>query len=139
MQALLATVAGSLVGFMSEVVQPGSIVETDRWAGYAPLKEAGFDHRVTLLCSSPDPPHVAMPHVYRVAALLERWILGTYHGGISTAHLPSYLDEFTFRFNRRTARARGLLFYRLLSHAVQLDPIPTHALFKNTGRGPRGS
>ena len=51
-------------------------------------------------------------------------------------HLPYYLDEFTFRFNRRTSRARGMLFYRLVQQAVQTDHVATKALFKNTGRGP---
>ncbi len=65
-----------------------------------------------------------MPRVHRVASLLKRWWLGTYHGGISDPHLEYYLDEFTFRFNRRTSKARGLLFYRLLQQAVQTDAIP---------------
>ena len=65
-----------------------------------------------------------MPGVHRVASLLKRWWLGTYHGAISEAHLDEYLNEFTFRFNRRTSRARGLLFYRLLQQAVQMDAVP---------------
>ena len=65
-----------------------------------------------------------MPRIHRVASLLKRWWLGTYHGGISEAHLDHYLDEFTFRFNRRTSRARGLLFYRLVQQAVQMDALP---------------
>jgi transposase-like protein len=128
--------AESLAGFVSEVAKPGSIVETDGWSGYIPLHKAGFDHRVTVLSASPDPAHVAMPHVHRVASLLKRWLLGTHQGGISNAHLPYYLDEFTFRFNRRTSRARGLLFYRLLSQATQIEPVPVKALFQNAGRGP---
>jgi len=128
--------ANSLVGFVSDVVEPGSLVETDGWSGYSPLKEGGFKHRVTVLSASLDPAHVAMPHVHRVASLLKRWLLGTHQGGISNAHLPYYLDEFTFRFNRRTSNARGLLFYRLLCQAVQLDPLSTKNLFRQTGRGP---
>lgn len=128
--------AESLVGFVSEVAKSGSIVETDGWPGYIPLHNAGFDHRVAVLSASADPAHVALPHVHRVASLLKRWLLGTHQGGISNAHLPYYLDEFTFRFNRRTSRARGLLFYRLLSQATQIDPIPTKALYQDAGRGP---
>lgn len=78
-----------------------------------------------------------MPGVHRVASLLKRWLLGTYQGGISNDHLPYYLDEYTFRFNRRASGSRGLLFYRLLEQAVQTDHTPTHELFLNTGRGAR--
>ena len=65
-----------------------------------------------------------MPRVHRVSSLLKRWLLGTHHGGISTRQLDFYLDEFTFRFNRRGSRHRGLLFYRLLEQATQLDHVP---------------
>lgn len=68
---------------------------------------------------------------------LKRWLLGTYQGGISNDHLPYYLDEYTFRFNRRASGSRGLLFYRLLEQAVQTDHTPTHELFLNTDRGAR--
>jgi hypothetical protein len=63
-----------------------------------------------------------MPGVHRIAALLKRWILGTHQGAVSDKHLPYYLDEYTFRFNRRTAKARGLLFYRLMQQAVEVTP-----------------
>jgi hypothetical protein len=63
------------------------------------------------------------PH-HRVASLLKRWILGTHQGSIGVEHLQSYLDEFVFRFNRRSSRSRGLLFYRLLQQAVGHEPIP---------------
>ena len=77
-----------------------------------------------------------MPSVHLVAALLKRWLLGTFHGGVSREHLSYYLDEFTFRYNRRTSRARGLLFYRLLEQAVQVGHTPTRELFLGAGRGP---
>ena len=69
-----------------------------------------------------------MPRIHRVASLLKRWWLGTYHGGISEDHLDFYLDEFTFRFNRRTSRARGLLFYRLVQRAIRADAVPYRQL-----------
>ena len=65
-----------------------------------------------------------LPHVHKVASLLKRWLLGTHQGAIGHAHLDYYLDEFTFRFNRRNSRSRGKLFYRLLQQAVQIDPVP---------------
>jgi len=64
-----------------------------------------------------------MPGVHRVASLLKRWIIGTHQGSVSDEHLQSYLEEFTFRFNRRTSRSRGLVFQRLLEQAVTTDPI----------------
>ena len=68
------------------------------------------------------------PRVHRVAALLKRWLLGTHQGAVGKRHLNYYLDEFTFRFNRRTSRSRGLLFYRLLQQAVVTAPAPESAL-----------
>ena len=64
-----------------------------------------------------------MPGVHRVASLLKRWILGTHQGPVSSAHLQSYLEEFTFRFNRRTSRSRGLVFRRLIEQAVATGPV----------------
>ena len=65
-----------------------------------------------------------LPRVHRVVSLLKRWLLGTHQGAIHQAHLDYYLDEFTFRFNRRTSASRGKLFYRLLQQAMQVDPAP---------------
>ncbi len=128
--------ASSLVGFITDVVEPGASVHTDGWPSYGSLGSSGFVHRITVQSASPDPAHVSMPAVHRVASLLKRWLLGTLQGGISVQHLPYYLDEFTFRFNRRASRARGMLFYRLVQQAVQLDHVTTKELFKDTGRGP---
>ena len=87
------------------------------------LKTQIQTHKVTVLASSDDPAHVSMPGVHRVASLLKRWILGTHQGAIVPAHLQSYLEEFTFRFNRRTSNSRGLVFRRLLEHAVLTKPV----------------
>jgi hypothetical protein len=70
-----------------------------------------------------DPAHVSMPGVHRVASLLKRWVLGTHQGSVTPDHLQSYLEEFTFRFNRRTSRSRGLVFRRLLEQAVMTGPV----------------
>ena len=59
-----------------------------------------------------------------MASLLKRWLLGTHQGAVSPKHLDYYLDEFTFRFNRRKSRSRGKLFYRLVQQAVQVEPVP---------------
>jgi transposase-like protein len=115
--------ADSLLPFVHGAVEPGSVVHTDGWRGYASLSEKGYEHKVTTISRSDDPAHVVMPRVHRVASLLKRWILGTHQGSISPQHLDYYLDEFTFRFNRRGSRARGLLFYRLLQQALEGDPV----------------
>jgi hypothetical protein len=65
-----------------------------------------------------------------VVALLKRWLLGTYQGGVQLSHLDYYLDEFTFRFNRRTSRSRGKLFYRLIEQAAAIDPLPGREIRK---------
>lgn len=113
----------SLQSFVCDVIAPGSIVHTDGWNAYSKLTELGYKHEVTILSSSGDPGHTSMPGVHRVASLLKRWILGTHHGSVAQGHLQSYLEEFTFRFNRRTSRSRGLVFLRLLEQAVITPPV----------------
>ena len=68
-------------------------------------------------------PGKLLPAVHRVASLTKRWLLGTHQGSVDAAHLPSYLDEFVFRFNRRRSRSRGMVFYRVLELAVAHDPV----------------
>ena len=120
--------ANSLIPFVRETVQPGAVVHTDGWAGYNPIEAEGYTHKVTNVSRSEQLAHELLPRVHRVAALLKRWILGTHQGSVSDKHLDYYLDEFTFRFNRRHSRARGLLFYRLLEQAVQVKPVPYRQL-----------
>lgn len=113
----------NLLPFICDVIVPGSVVHTDGWSGYNKLSDLGYTHVKTVLSSSSDPAHVSMPGVHRISSLLKRWILGTHQGSVVPAHLQSYLEEFTFRFNRRTSRNRGLLFRRLLEQAVVTGPI----------------
>lgn len=113
----------SLVSFVCKMIEPGSELLTDGWGGYYTLEEHNYIHSKTILSSSGDPAHVLMPGVHRIAALLKRWLLGTYQGSVSSNYLDYYLDEYTFRFNRRSAKARGLLFYRLIEQAVQVEHI----------------
>lgn len=117
----------TLTDFVCQVALPGSTVYTDHWAGYNGLAGNGFNHLPTSINTSGDPAHVAMPRVHRVSSLLKRWLLGTHQGAPRPSHLDYYLDEFTFRFNRRRSRHRGLVFYRLIEQAVQTDHVPiTH-------------
>jgi transposase-like protein len=117
------TSGSSLLPFIRDVLAPGTVVHTDGWHGYSKLPEYGYKHKITVLSSSGDPAHVSMPGVHRVSSLLKRWVLGTHQGSIVPRHLQSYLEEFTFRFNRRTSRSRGLVFRRLLEQAVVTGPI----------------
>jgi transposase-like protein/uncharacterized Zn finger protein (UPF0148 family) len=113
----------SLLPFVCDVVAPGTVVLTDGWGGYNGLTKHGYERHKIVMSSSGDPAHVSMPGVHRAASLLKRWILGTHQGAITADHLQSYLEEFTFRFNRRTSRSRGLVFRRLLEQAVVTGPI----------------
>jgi len=120
--------ADVLTDFVLDYVERGSEVRTDAWNGYNDIGRYRFKHVVTNLRESGDPAHVAMPEVHRVASLLKRWLLGTHQGAVSHEQLDYYLDEFTFRFNRRRSRHRGLLFYRLIEGALAADPHPYKTL-----------
>jgi transposase-like protein len=113
----------ALLPFIKDSIEPGSIVHTDGSAAYRSLPKNGYRRMKTVMQGNEKPAHVSMPGVHRVAALLKRWLLGTHQGAISPEHLDYYLDEFTFRFNRRTSRSRGLLFYRLLEQAMVTEPV----------------
>lgn len=130
MQRIPDASGASLIPFVCHVVARGSVVLTDSWGGYNDLSTHGYTHRKTILSDSGDPAHVVMPVVHRIASLLKRWLLGTHQGAVSANHLDCYLDEYTFRLNRRTARARGLLFYRLLQQAVSISPVSYNELIR---------
>lgn len=121
----LARVADASAPALSQAtaaaVTPGSQVLTDDWNGYAMLKSKGFQHRVVR--DSAVVGANLLPRANRVASLLQRWLLGTHQGAVAAPHLDYYLDEFTFRFNRRTSLARALLFQRLVEQALALSPV----------------
>jgi ribosomal protein L37AE/L43A len=112
----------SLHGFIARVVEPGSLVRTDGLSAYGGL--AGYRHEPVVIRRSPETASELLPRVHRVVSLLKRWLQGTLHGRFGPDYLDYYLDEFTFRFNRRTSASRGKLFYRLLQQAVQVPPAP---------------
>ena len=122
------TSADSLLPFIEEAIEPGSVVSTDGHLGYKPLAATCYIHDRRSIQASGDPGHIAMPRVHRISSLLKRWLLGTHQGAVRPQQLDYYLDEFTFRFNRRGSNHRGLLFYRLLEQAVQLDHVPLAAI-----------
>jgi transposase-like protein len=128
--------ACSLHSFVLASVESGSLLRTDGWDGYNGLEEFGYRRAVTVVRRAKEQAHELLPRVHRVASLLKRWILGTHQGAISREHLAYYLDEFTFRFNRRTSQSRGKLFYRLLQQAVQTNPAPYATIAKGIRPGP---
>jgi transposase-like protein len=117
----------SLHGFIDQAVEPGSIVRTDGLNAYLGLK--GYVHNRQIQRRQTEGERL-LPRVHRVVSLLKRWLLGTHQGAIGHDHLDYYLDEFTFRFNRRKSASRGKLFYRLAQQAVQVDPAPFATLVK---------
>jgi transposase-like protein len=129
--------ARSLHPFVLAAVEPGSIVRTDGWEGYTGIKKLGYKHRITILARRKGQAHELLPRVHLVVSLLKRWILGTHQGAISHEHLGYYLDEFTFRFNRRTSASRGKLFFRLVQQAMHTEPAPYSELNKRIRPGPK--
>ncbi len=113
--------AESLTPAVENMIEPGTEVHTDGWRGYNGLPEAGYRRKI--IRETPDVGKNLLPLANRVASQLKRWLLGTHQGAVRSSHLDYYLDEYTFRFNRRTSRSRGLLFYRLITQAVHLSPI----------------
>jgi transposase-like protein len=126
--------AKSLEEAVQLAVEPGSIIRTDGWSGYSQLTSLGYVHKV--MRKGENVGDNLLPACNRVAALLKRWLMGTYQGAVSHEHLEYYLDEYTFRFNRRTSRHRGKLFYRLLQQAMLTDAVTYQGLIKSV-RGPK--
>jgi transposase-like protein len=108
--------AKSLETFIKTRIHVGSRIRTDGWLGYQGISDIGYNHIVA------DSMDLKIAHL--TISLLKRWLLGTYQGAVSPAHLDYYLDEFTFRFNRRTSASRGKLFYRLVQQALVSGPVP---------------
>jgi transposase-like protein len=122
----------TLHGFIVQAVEPGSTVTTDGLPAYLGLIGYTHDRQVQRRAAAGE--HL-LPRVHRVISLLKRWLLGTHQGAVGEEHLDYYLDEFTFRFNRRRSRSRGKLFYRLVQQAVQLEPTPYKQLIHPTRSG----
>ena len=112
-----------VVPFVQASIEPGSRVRTDGSAAYRSLAGLGYGHQRSVMLGAEQPAHATLAGVHRVASLVKRWILGTHHGAVQPEHLDAYLDEFVFRFNRRTSSSRGMLFYRLLQQAVVTNPV----------------
>lgn len=118
----------SLLRFVKDAVAPGTVVITDGWESYSGLKQAGYVHRPRVVSTSGKTASKLLPRVHRVIALLKRWLLGIHQGRVARQQLEHYLDEFTFRFNRRHSQYRGMLFYRLAQQAVAVPHVPFRSL-----------
>jgi transposase-like protein len=120
--------ARSLEGFLAAAVAKPATIATDGWSGYGGLAAAGYAHEPLNLAAGWGDAALRLPAIHLVFGLAKRWLLGTHHGAVSSKHLPAYLDEFVFRFNRRTARNISHRFARVIEHAVQIRPTTYHAL-----------
>jgi len=127
--------ATSLEEAVKTATDQGSLIRTDGWGSYSQLGNLGYIHDIAR--EEANIGKNLLPSCHRVASLLKRWLMGTHQGAVSHEHLDYYLDEFTFRFNRRTSNSRGMLFYRLLQNAVVVDPTTFKQMAKHVrGRKP---
>jgi transposase-like protein len=110
LQHLTDASAASLLPFIEDSIEPRSLLHTDGWRGYASISDHGYRHSVTLIKRRSEKSPELLPRAHRVISLLKRWLLGTHQGAVGIDRLQEYLDEFSFRFNRRKSRSRGKLF-----------------------------
>ena len=128
--------AAALIGFVEKHLGHGETAHTDGWRGYAKLGKTGYQHIVSVLSQLDQTAAEVLPRVHLIFSLLKRWILGTHQGSVSFKHLDGYLEEFTFRFNRRLARRITHGANRLLGIAMAT---PSRPFWKIVGRTrPRG-
>jgi transposase-like protein len=125
--APISDASGSILSSaIMQMIAAGSTIRTDGWRGYSGLSEHGYTHIPTINDDIKHNDVISATHL--IASLLKRWLSGTHQGAFSHKNLPYYLDEFTFRFNRRTSNFRGKLFYRLIQQAIEIDPVPANQL-----------
>jgi len=120
--------AKSLQGFLGQNVARPATVSTDGWSGYRGLAAAGYAHEPLNLAAAWGDAALRLPAIHLVFGLAKRWLLGTHHGAVSAKHLPAYLDEFTFRFNRRSAKNLSHRFARVIQQAVRTSPTTYHGI-----------
>jgi len=120
--------ATSLEGFLAANVAKPVTVTTDGWSGYSGLPAQGYDHEPVNLSASWGDAALRLPAIHLVFSLAKRWLMGTHHGAVSAKHLPTYLDEYVFRFNRRTAKSISHGFARLVEQAVITLPTTYRAI-----------
>ncbi len=122
----------TLQAFLQDSIEPGSTVRTDGLGSYvSAVPAAGMVHEPVNVKRSGVQAHQLLPGIHLLFSLLKRWLAGTHQSAFDTDHLPAYLDEFIFRFNRRGSRQRGLVFFRLLEAAVAGDPVTYRDIVAN--------
>lgn len=112
----------ALKEFITENIEPGSTIITDGWKGYNGTSKNGYQHEIQNKTKLLDGEEI-LPNVHRIASLLKRWLLGTHQNYIGEEYLSYYLDEYTFRYNRRKSNSRGLLFQRLIEQGALHEPV----------------
>lgn len=112
----------SLNEFITNNIEKSSKVITDGWNGYNGLTQIGYSHEIQNSLVKDGEENI-LPNVHRIASLLKRWLLGTHQSYLNKNKLEYYLDEYVFRYNRRTSTSRGLLFLRLIEQAVITLPV----------------
>jgi transposase-like protein len=112
----------SLRKFITDNIEKGSTLITDGWKGYSGISKKGYLHIIEKKTKVLDDEEV-LANVHRIASLLKRWLLGTHQNYIGEQYLSYYLDEYTFRHNRRKSKSRGLLFQRLIEQGVLHVPV----------------
>lgn len=120
----------SLLAFIQNNVEPASTIITDGWPSYNELIKKGYQHQVQKATVKEEEEEI-LPNVHRIASLLKRWLLGTHQSYLNKNKLEYYLDEYVFRYNRRTSKSRGLLFLRLIEQGVTAEPISYENVIKN--------
>lgn len=108
--------------FILSTVAEGATIHTDGWPSYNGLTKLGYKH-LPRPSATADPDEL-LPRINIVTSLLKRWLLGTLHGRLDPKHMDHYFEEFVFRFNRRTSKARGLLFQRVIENSIRVNPAP---------------
>ena len=123
LRRIQAPTIDEIMPFVHANIELGATVRSDGSPIYGPLKDEGFEHDPFVILGSKIAAHIPLPGVHRVTSLLKRWLLGTHQGAVDPKHVDYYLDEFAFRFNRRTSRSRGMLFYRLMQQSAITTPV----------------
>jgi len=114
--------SSSLIEFIEANIEKPVTIITDEWPGYNELESKGYIHK-TRKATAKDEDQEVLPNVHRIASLLKRWLLGTHQSYVNKNKLEYYLDEYVFRYNRRTSTSRGLLFLRLIEQAINTAPV----------------
>lgn len=117
LEALSNATAQSLEDFAVRNLEQHAVAVTDGLASYAGLPDVGIGHQSHVIGKDSRNAIKVLPRVHKLFSLFKRVLLGTFQGSVSHKHLPAYLSEFEFRFNRRSATSRWLLFDRVLSAA----------------------